>query len=190
MAVGDLAVYSGAAAIEAADDAAVLAVLDGLSPNFAAISLGSQLLQAFCVRITNTAGTLQHNIVGMTGTNTASAYATKISGASTTLANTPTVGAGTGFTSGAGITGNNLVLNTADQDTATFIGWSAVEYYDGNVTAVIAFPQFTNRNVNGVTQDRLEIKFINPMTGANWDINTSNLPSGKTILVRFMGFLA
>lgn len=162
----------------------------GLSPNFAAISLAAQKLQTFVVEIINSAGTLQHRIVGSTVNAEAAAYADKVTGASSTLANTPTVGAGTDFTSGAGITGATIVLNTADQDAATFFGTAVVEYYSGNVARPRCYVGFTSRDVNGTTRDRLEITLLNDLTAAAFTINTTNLPSTTSVWVRFTGFLA
>ena len=160
------------------------------SPNFAALSIGGQKLQTFVVQIINSAGTLQHKIVGSTTNAETAAYADKVTGASSTLANTPTVGVGTDFTSGAGITGAIIVFNTADQDATTFFGAAEVEYYDGNVVHPRAYLGFTSRNVNGTTRDRLEISLTNAMTAGAWTINTTNLPAGKAIWIRYTGFLA
>lgn len=188
---------TGAAAIADTDlsgavttsGSSVTTLASGLSPNFAAISLAGQKLQSFVVEVINSAGTIQHRIIGSVTNAEAAAYADKITGASSTLANTPTVGAGTDFTSGAGIVGNIIVLNTADQDAATFFGHVEVEYYDGNVVHPRAYIGFTSRDVNGTTRDRLEIGLTNAMTAGAWTINTTQLPAGKAIYVRFTGFL-
>lgn len=154
-------------------------------------SLSQQLLQCFTVEIINTAGTLQHRIVAGPFNLTASGYATKISGASATLANTPTVGAGTGFTNGAGIDGGNaIVLNTAAQTSATLWVTANVEYHDGNTVNPTAAAVFSSTDVNGTTRNRLMIYITNAMTGANWTINTTNLPAGKSIFVKVTGWLA
>lgn len=171
-------------------DLAELDNIDGMSPNLASLLVDSRKDQGFLFQLTNTGGTIQHCIKSMFGSSTAAGYADKITGASATLTNTPTVSGGTGFTTGAGITGHIIVLNTAAQDGAKFLATSNTEYYDGNVQAVYASPTFTSRDVNGTTRVRLEIALTNPMTGAAWTINTTNLPTGKTLLIRFRGFLA
>lgn len=151
---------------------------------------GFQKPQSFVIDIVNTAGTLQHKIVGSTANAEAAAYADKITGASSTLQNTPTVGAGTDFTTGVGIVGSTIVLNTADQDAATYFGTVVVEFYSGNVVRPRPYAGFTSRNVNGTTRDRLEISLTNDISAAAFTINTTNIPSTQSLWVRFTGFLA
>jgi hypothetical protein len=152
--------------------------------------LEGQRLQSFVIEIINTAGTLQHAIINSTTNATASGYVDKVTGASSTLANTPTVNAGVGFTSGAGINANTIVFDTIGQTNATLFTLATVEYYDGNVVHPRTYVGFNSRNVNGSTLNRLEISIINAMTGAAWTINTTNLPAGKAIWIRVLAWLA
>lgn len=165
----------------------------GLSPNFADFSLDSQLNSTFVVQIVNTAGTLQARLMGDSASGGAAGYATKIVNQSNSLVNVPTVAVGQDFSAnGLGITTNVIVFNTAAQTVADYFGTVNVEFYNGNVTLQTprAYAGFVSRNVNGTTRIRLEIYLINALSGAAWTINTTNLPSGLTILVRWTGYLA
>lgn len=153
------------------------------------IALNGQQFQCFVVAISNVAGTLKHAIFGNTSTDPAF-YANKINGASVTQATTPTVGAGTGFTSGLGITGSTIVLDTADQNPNTLAAGAFLEYYDGAVAVPSFYVRFTSRNVNSVTRYRFEINCEKTASAAVWTINTTNLPSGTSVLIRVFAFLA
>lgn len=169
----------------------VTTLATGLSPDFASISLGAQKIQCFTVQIVNTAGTLQHRIcVGPNDTGVLPTFSDKITGASVSLANTPTVSGVVDFTNGVGITANRIVLNTAAQVVASFVCFGTSTYYDGNVVRPRARPEFTSRDVNGTTRIRLEFVINNDLDGTSWTINTTNLTSGKIITVGFLGFLA
>jgi hypothetical protein len=159
----------------------------------AGVALDGQKAQTFFVHVKNNAGTLQHGLFVDYNVTLAPAYADRIIGLiapGNTYANTPTVGAGTDFVNGGGISANIFVLNTLGQTGNLHFAMAAVEYYDGNVVRPRPIPTFGSRNVNGVTILRPEIRFINDMTGADWTINTTNIPSGKSIGFRFMGALA
>lgn len=194
---GNLAKFSGATSVTngnlsgavTTSDTLVTTLASGLNPNFASITLGGMLLQNFAFVLINSAGTIQHKIVSAVGLTDASSYASKITDASATLANTPTVGVGTDFTSGAGITSNIAVLNTAAQVTGTAFTAVHVEYYDGNVLTPTVYATYTSRNVNGTTRVRLELNFLDLKSGGGFTINTTNLPSGKVIIAKFTGFL-
>ena len=166
----------------------------GLSPDFASISLDGQKFQSFEIAIVNTAGTLQHQIIAEHRSVDVNAgnWADKITGASATLANTPTVGAGVDFTSGVGINANRIVFNTAAQTIAKIFGLVTVEGYSGNVGgfAPRARLLFNSRDVNGTTRIRLEVGLNHPYTDAQWTINTTNIPSGTNIGVRVLVALA
>lgn len=196
---GNLTKFSGATSITNGDLTGAVTtsgglattLATGLSPDFADISLDGQLIQTFVVEIVNTAGTLQHRIVDSTAQAAAAGYASKITGASSTLANTPSVGAGVNFTNGVGIVPASgiIVFNTAAQDTAEFFGTAIIEYYSGNVTRGRVYVGTNNIDVNGTTRVRLIIAIVNDMTAAAWNINTTNLPSGQSIWIRFTGYL-
>src|SRR5688572_3187106 len=152
---------------------------------------GNQQWQTFAIEIFNNAGTLQARTVGSVTNAEAAAYANKIANQSNSRVNVPTVAVGQDFSAnGLGITGAIIVLNTADQDAATYFGHPTVEYYTGNTMVPRAYAGFTSRNVNGTTKDRLEISLLNGQSGAAFTINTTNVPASQSIYVRWSGLLA
>lgn len=166
----------------------------GLNPDFASISLDGQLLQTFVFAIKNNAGTLQHAFFNNEVTLDACTYASKVTGQTTTYNNTPTVGAGTDFTAGAGIAGtpvNRIVINTAAQTASKYFGFAKLAYYSGNMAPLPGpVANFNSRNVNGTTRTRLEIGMWNVTNGSDWTINTTNIPSGALLYIRVFVFLA
>jgi hypothetical protein len=162
------------------------------TPDQGSIPLTSQTMNSFIVEIINTAGTLQARLMGDAVSGGAAGYASKIVNQNNSLVNVPTVAVGQDFSSnGLGITGNTIVFNTAAQTIANYFGQCIVEYYDGNVSpGPRAYGGFVSRNVNGNTVIRLEIYLVTILTAGAFTINTTNLPSGKLILVRWTGFLA
>lgn len=152
----------------------------------------SQLIQCFTLQITNTAGTLQHKITSDLQSAALGSFSGKISGASATLANTPTgADASTAFVSGGKISSantNTFILNTnaqivADQITLAVIGRNTTG------TNLTVAPQFLSRDVNGTTRIRQEL-FFNAVSGAVFPLTTANITAGQLIEVRFFGMLA
>lgn len=163
----------------------------GLSPDVAALSLLAQKMQCFTVAIRNNAGTIQHCIVDGAITKRDAAFADKITGASSTFANTPTVGAGTDFTNGVGITSNIIVFNTADQDTTKLFAMAFNEYQDCTSPGPNWAADFVSRNVNGTTRERLELTgYFSQSGSAAWTINTTQIASGESIYIKVFAFLA
>jgi len=152
-----------------------------------------QKKQSFAINLTNTAGTLQHYTNTAFENTALGNFADKVSGASASAANTPTgADASTNFTSGWKISATDterLVANTAAQTVADMIGSCVIEYNDTG-TALVVYPVFASRNVNGTTQIRLEIGFRNASTGAKFPLTTANIAAGKVIAVKFVGYLA
>lgn len=150
-------------------------------------------LQSFCTEITNTLGTIQHRLIAecVGSPSTLGNYAGRIVGASGTLANTPTVGAGVDFTTGIGIgSGSNVVyFNTAAQvvgdqlfapctierDTTA----SAFEMCDWRLETV---------NVNGVTRPRLALRLWDS-NGAAVLISTGTIGASTVVRAKFHGYL-
>lgn len=153
------------------------------------VQLG-QALQSFTLVLTNTAGTLQHQIVTDLANAAASAFASRIAGASAALANTPTVDAVTPFASGVGVTGNQVVLDTAAQTVGSTFLMAQVEYYDGGVSRPNAYAFFNSMDVNGTNRLRLHVRLTDALSGAAWNVDTTNLPAGKSLAIRFMGWVA
>src|SRR5581483_1875385 len=121
-------------------------------------------LQSFSFRITNSGGTLQHQIMGdAISWSGASNYAGKITGASATLANTPSIGAGVDFTSGAGIEAgltNTIDFNTAAQNAGDMVGVPVISFNSAG-TDVDVSVGIRSINVNGSTVARLAFSFFN-----------------------------
>jgi hypothetical protein len=147
-------------------------------------------LQAFTLRIVNTAGVIQHSIFA-----TSTAFATTITGATATLANTPTVDAATPFVSGGGLMSGateNFVFDTATAQGVEIIGVASVEFYSAGATGTAAPPlplfHLRNINVNGTTITRPAIGFYNSLSAA-WNLTTANLAAGKEIRVKFLGYI-
>jgi len=150
--------------------------------------------QTFTLAITNDGGTLKHQIIGDWASATLPRSCTRITGASATLAATPTVNSTTNFVSGVGILDgfeNQIAFDVENQNTYSVgINLAAfVERYDGNVSvpSVSAIRNFFNVDGNSIV--RVHLSFYNALSGAVWDINTTNIPNGKTIWVKFLGYI-
>lgn len=150
----------------------------------------SQVPQTFTIRIENVSGTLKHQILNSEGNANASDYATKINGASTIQATTPSVGPGTDFTSGLGISAANIILDTVAQTSADLYGFAVLEYYDGAVSTPVPAVKFSSTDINGETLNRLYIAMTDALSGAAWTLNTTNIPSGKKLSVKVLCWLA
>lgn len=160
---------------------------------------GSGLLQdntAFSLRITNDSGTLKHAIGAYNAPSTAGTWVGKITGASATLATTPTgTDASTAMASGGKISSavtNRFILDTAQQASATvFLGCAL------NPTAPVKTSMQCNiimqsRDVNGVTLIRPEIAIWNNTGGSTWvawALDTTNIPAGATLRINCKGYL-
>ena len=149
--------------------------------------LGSEKFQSFCVKIVNNSGTLQHQIFSEWGQVGGVGKSDKITGASTTLANTPSVDASTNFTNGVGVNGSSIVFNTGALSSATFAGTVTTDMNQTG-TAFCPSPTVSSRNVNGTTRLRLEFALYT-LAGGTFNINTTNIASTKYIICRFFGYL-
>jgi hypothetical protein len=150
-----------------------------------------QTLQNFTLRIVNTAGTLQHRIATPTGG--AAKFASKVSGASPTLANTPTGADGSTAMASGGKIGSastsTFIFDVSNQiDTDSLFILSDVYSTTGDV--ICAIPSFASININGVTRTRLTIQFFLETTGGAFALNTSNIAAGEFIQVSFYGHLS
>lgn len=155
------------------------------------VSIGTGKIQAFNFRIFNDGGTLKHRIGASGNSSVAGNYYDKITGASTTLTATPTgANATTAFAAGAKIDSANLSVvffNTAAQVIAeVLLGANIV--VNSSTVGLTVIPTISSANVNGVTQSRLALQFINSTTGVNYDLTT--LGAGTFIEVGFNGTLA
>jgi hypothetical protein len=154
--------------------------------------LEAQKFQSFTLQINNDGGTLKHRVVvGHSNTTEPNSnYIDQVTGASGTYQATPTVGVGTGFTTGVGIAASFIIFNTDAMTAANFCGRAEVEFYDGNNTRVHAIAGISTDNINGTTRARLAVNLTNDMTGAAVTIDTTLIPSGKTLSIKMWGFVA
>jgi len=160
------------------------------------LAIDGQHFQIFNLKINNNAGTLRHKIYGNFDAESYGSWHYKIrriTDATRAYVNTPTVAAGVDFLGGGGImsgVANTFVFDVARQDPGKFAFMARVDYYSGNVSRPRVYGQSIARNVFGVTMPRIELTFINDMTAAAWNINTTNIPSGTTVGIRCIGFIA
>lgn len=157
-----------------------------------AFSLNGAKLQMFAFEITNTAGTLQHRIIGDTTTPTASPLVDKISGASAAYANTPNVSSVVDFVSGAGIdnTGTHrFTFNTAAQTDSKFMAFGAVLERDSTATAGLTGScRNLSLNVNGTTLNRFTVSVLDS-AGNVFALTTANIAAGAVIRFRVAAFI-
>lgn len=151
-----------------------------------------QEFQNFFFVIRNNGGTLEHCFFGDYSMTTAPAYANRIRNVRTDLVflSTPTVSGAQACVGGAGIASNVIVFDTAPQNALTQWTNVVVELYDGNVARPRPGLAFTSRAVGGATFRRPEITLTNDLSGLAFTINTTNIPAGKFLGVRFMGAIA
>jgi hypothetical protein len=158
------------------------------------ISLASQVLNCFGVQINNNSGTLRHRMgFGQVAGTTASNFIDRISNASTTYADTPTgTDADTAFASGLKVSTTSayaVVFDVAAQTTANGLA-TAVIQDNSTGTALNVAVDYESFDVNGTTRNRMSFYYTNASSGAAFNINTTNIPSGKNLITRFYGHLA
>jgi len=153
------------------------------------------------VSFRNSGGVIQHKLVGDQNFDLTNPDPTPMFGdriyrdgpRMSNWANTPTLSGSVEFVNCGGIyTGatDRFVFDTLDQKQATQFALVQVCYYSGNVTRPRAWPAFVSRDVNGRVWRRLELRFTLVMTGAVWNINTTNIPSGAFMFVDIVAALA
>lgn len=153
------------------------------------IGLGKE--QNFVVEVRNNGGTIQHRIVSEHWDGFNSLQVDKISGASVTWTNTPTVDSVTDFSTGVGIVSGAthvLLFNTTSAQSATISGVVAVEFNSTNASYV---PSITTDsvNVNGTTQIRPALYITTIAAGALQNWNTTTIPAGTSIGVRIRAYM-
>lgn len=166
-------------------------VSDNLFLGTAGYYIQNQQRQLFLFRIQNTAGTIQHQIGSLRNVSSDSSFANKISGATSTLSNTPSgTDASTAFVAGAKISSANksiVIFNTASQtNTVNWSGFATVTY-NNSTTALNVFVTTSSFNVNGVTRTYLIAQFTNAATGTDYDLTT--LPSSQGVTIAVETFL-
>ena len=145
--------------------------------------------QNFIFEMNNNAGTLRHRILSSLIDGGAGSWADKISGATSSWTDTPTVSGVVDFSGGAGILSggiNALLLNTAAQGMI----FNGVTIMEENTTGTAYTPvvSIVSSNVNGTTRYRITLRILDAAGGqANW--STAIIPAGKSIVVRFNGYI-
>jgi hypothetical protein len=147
--------------------------------------------QNFLFEMTNDTGTLKHKFVSEHFIGNGTNNATKITGASLTLTATPSVNAGVAFAAGAGIssaTPQYLLLNTANAQSVKPQSVATIEF-NSTGTQYLATVRPVTIDVNGVNITRTALLLTNPTSGAQIAWDTTTIPAGTTISVRFNGKL-
>lgn len=164
---------------------------DNLYVGTAGYYIQNQQRQLFRARLINTAGTIQHGIGSLVDVTQDSSFVNKISGATSTLNNTPTgTDSTTAFVAGAKISSTNtafLVFNTASQTNTNWSGFANL-IFNSSGTALNVYLTTQSLNVNGVTRTYLIAYFTNASSGADYNLTT--LPSGKVLDIAVEVFLA
>ena len=93
-----------------------------------------------------------------------------------------------GWKIGSAATGN-IWADTNDQLTNANAELMCSIAYNDTGTVCYVRPQIVSININGVTRFRLTFQFTKA-DGTSFVLNTTNIPSGKTLQVQFYGKLA
>lgn len=151
----------------------------------------NQQRQFFKFQLTNDAGTIKHRIGSLRDVTQDSAYANKITGATSVYTATPTgTDATTAFVAGAKIASFStafVILNTPSQtNTSNWSGFGSINV-NSSGTALNVNVSYELVNVNGVSRYYLVLSFTNATTGVAYDLTT--LASAKDIVVSVETFL-
>ena len=150
-----------------------------------------QKIQGFTFFFHNSGGTLNHRIRAAGGVN--ATFADKITGATNGDTASPTgADASTAFAGGGKVSTNRahgFMFDTAAQTIADLSGVAVITV---NTTGTDLSVQllFENYDVNGTTRVRPLLMFTDAATGADFNLTTGNVTSGKVIQVPVMGYLA
>lgn len=154
---------------------------------------GLQTEQSFVLNLSNTGGTLQHATFAQSGAAQLGYFQSRILNASAAAVNTPNgvdnvtplaAGWKIGFLAPA-----NIWADTNDQLGVNFALLMATIAFNNTGTAITVRPQLAPTNINGVIRTRLTFQFFD-LNGNAFNLNTANIPIGKTIQVQFYGKLA
>jgi len=164
---------------------------DNLYLGTAGYYIQNQQRQFFKFELSNNAGTIQHRIGSLRDVTQDSAFANKITGATSVYTTTPTgADATTAFAAGAKIASLSpsfVIFNTASQtNTNNWSGFGSINVNE-STTALNVDVTYEQINVNGVTRYYLILIFTNATTGVAYDLTT--LGSGRDIIVSVETFL-
>lgn len=154
--------------------------------NYASETLGLRP-QAFCLRITNTAGTMQHFIDD--GNGNVAKFASLINSASPSLTTTPN-GADnvTAMAAGGKIGGTSPSIFWLDvpNQKEGYADLSAPIVLNSSGTALTCVAYLASININGVTRVRVALQFYDTTLTA-FALTTANIAAGKIVQVQFRG---
>lgn len=158
------------------------------------LEVASQALQCFGIQLNNSAGVLRHRMgFGQVTGTTASNFIDRIVGASTVFATTPTgTDATTAFETGCKVSTTSaysIVFNTAAQVTANGLATVALQN-NGTGTPLVVGVDYSSYDVDGETLNRISFYYTHADSAAAFNINSTNIPTGKTMVTRFYGHLA
>jgi hypothetical protein len=149
--------------------------------------------QNFLVHVNNNGGVLRHRTVADYFGGWASLAADKVVASDAAYGNTPTLtGGATAFVKGFGFYDggaglNYLLLDTTNPQNVAIAARVSVEVSDaGNYRPALTT---VSANVNGVTLNRLAIVLLDPVTGAFVPWTAASIAAGKSVVIRFDGYL-
>ncbi len=157
------------------------------------IEIKGQKFQSITLAIKNIGGTMNHAIGGPAGSGSAGNFRDKINAATAAFNTTPT---GTDSSTAMAFGGKILSgdLNAFVIDVAAQIGvdmlYNQTIKFNNTGTDIVVSGQTKNRNINGVTQVRLEFFFNDTITGASFNLNTTNIANTKFVEVNALLLLA
>jgi hypothetical protein len=151
-----------------------------------------QVEQSFVWSLTNDAGTLRHTTCAQSGSVGLGNFQSRILNASASPTGTPAGPDGTtamaaGWKIGSA-SPNNVWADTNDQLTAANALLMASIAYNDTGTEITVRPQIVRVEINRLTRYRLTFQFHR--AGAQFALNTTNIPPGTTLQVQFYGKLA
>jgi len=158
------------------------------------LSVGGGQFQMFTLELQNDSGTIKHRIVRSRASSLLphAQLIGAFSGFSATLAALPSLGPTTDFTNGVGFdaTNNQIHFNNRNAQDQEWTSFSAhVVYYDGGVSVPNVECWINSIDVNGTTKLRNVFKLTTATTGADWVVNTTNIPSGDKLFIQFVGWV-
>ena len=152
--------------------------------------VGGYLDQVFTLGISNISGTINHTIYAQSGQALIGNYSSRINNATASATPTPTgADSSTAMVGGAKIGSagtNDFWFDTAAQTVVMADVMTSIVYNDTG-TVVTCRPQIASININGVTQNRLMFQFYNG--GSPFALNSTNIPTGKSVEIQFKGRL-
>lgn len=152
------------------------------------ISTGARW-QSFQLDIKNDAGTLVHSNKNDLGTSIDDKFNNMVG---TSQVTTPTgTDASTAFASGLKISSagtHQIILDSINAQTAASMYFCATIATNQVNTTVFVRPTIESVDVNGTTLARITLS-VTDITGTAFALNTTNIPSGKALLINCAGYV-